>query len=106
MPHIGKHIYTQADLDSALRGQGEKGTAAESAGFSCTYWIRQKAVSLPRFSLTAKTVGSCWGKKEKEGSFRATAFPSQLEEGLFTAVLIRTTTGLSLRSGDSPGRTK
>lgn len=40
------------------RELGRKRNLGRACGFTC-----ERAAPLPRFSLTAKTVGSCWGER-------------------------------------------
>lgn len=77
-PHIGKHIHTYTHRGRPgpinQRGQGEKGIWAETAVFSCPFWMK-KSSSLTSVFPHSQDGGILLGKKEREGSFRAVAFP-------------------------------
>lgn len=84
------HTHTQQTWTHKSRGQGEKRIWAETYFPLSLLHKDKRVVPLPRFSLTAKTVGSYWGKRRGRGASGPWPFPTQLEKGLSAAVLIWT----------------
>lgn len=71
--HTRMHAHKADKLGHKSRGLRSQREQVEWAFAAAPTGRRGKAIPLPRFSLTAKTLGS-WEEKEEEMSLRATAF--------------------------------